>query len=75
MGYSIEWREVNSRKFGKNRFPVRILFETQDDLLRFTGKQREFTYSHRCRDSAPGGISGTGKMDSDECTSIDRSSP
>jgi hypothetical protein len=41
-GYSIEWREVNSRKFGKNKFPVRILFETQDDLLRFAGRQREF---------------------------------
>jgi len=43
IGYTVEWREVNSRTFGRNRFPARILFETPDDLLRFTGKQREFS--------------------------------
>ncbi len=42
FGYSVEWQAVNSRKFGKNSFPARILFESPDDLLRFTGKQREF---------------------------------
>ncbi len=41
FGYTVHWREVNSRKFGRNRFPARILFETADDFLRFTGKQRE----------------------------------
>lgn len=41
-GYNVEWREVNSRKFGRNLFPERITFETQDDLLRFVNKQREF---------------------------------
>ncbi len=43
FGYTVQWQEVNSRKFGRNRFPTRILFETPDDLLRFTGKQREFS--------------------------------
>lgn len=41
-GYNVEWREINSRKFGRNMFPGRITFETQEDLLRFIGKQREF---------------------------------
>jgi len=42
FGYSIEWREINSRKFGRNQFPARVFFETQEDLLRFVGRQREF---------------------------------
>lgn len=42
FGYTVEWQEINSRKFGRNRFPVRILFETAEDFLRFIGKQREF---------------------------------
>lgn len=42
-GYTIEWREVNSRTLGRNLFPQRITFETSDDLLRLIGKQREFT--------------------------------
>lgn len=42
VGYTVEWREINSRKFGRNQFPVRILFETAEDFLRFIGKQREF---------------------------------
>lgn len=42
FGYTVEWREVNSRKFGRNRFPARILFETPNDLLRFIGKHHEF---------------------------------
>jgi len=41
-GYTVVWREVNSRKMGRNRFPERILFETQADYLRFVGKQQEF---------------------------------
>ena len=42
FGYSIMWREKRSRAFGRNSFPERIFFETQDDLLRFIGKQSEF---------------------------------
>jgi hypothetical protein len=33
---------VNSRTFGRNQFPARILFETSDDLLRFLGRKQEF---------------------------------
>ncbi|MBA3314345.1 MAG: hypothetical protein H0T47_13795 [Planctomycetaceae bacterium] len=42
VGYSIDWREVNSRRFGRNRFPDRLFFESREDLLRFIGKQQEF---------------------------------
>jgi len=42
-GYSIGWKEVNSRKHGRNQFPVRIVFETEDDFLQYIGKQREFS--------------------------------
>jgi hypothetical protein len=42
FGYSVEWREINSHKFGRNQFPARIFFETREDFLRFIGKQREF---------------------------------
>lgn len=41
-GYSVQWREVNSRKYGRNRFPDEIFFETMDDLLRFIKKTSEF---------------------------------
>ena len=41
-GYTVEWREVNSRAFGRNWFPQRITFETREDLLRLIGKQHEF---------------------------------
>lgn len=56
-GYNVEWREVNSRKFGRNLFPERITFETQEDLLRFVNKQREFalfaTAASRVRSEFP----------------------
>ena len=42
FGYKVEWREINSRTFGRNLFPDRILFESREDLLRLIGKQREF---------------------------------
>lgn len=42
FGYSIEWREKRSRAFGRNPFPNRFFFETQDDFLRIIGKQSEF---------------------------------
>lgn len=41
-GYTVEWRDVNSRMLGRNWFPQRIIFETRDDLLRLIGRQREF---------------------------------
>lgn len=41
-GYTVEWRQINSRRYGRNQFPDRITFETQDDYLRFIGKRREF---------------------------------
>jgi hypothetical protein len=42
FGYTVEWREIRSRRFGQNLFPERILFETRGDLLRLIGRQREF---------------------------------
>jgi len=42
FGYSIEWQEINSRKFGRNEFPASIFFETQEDYLRFLGRQQAF---------------------------------
>jgi len=42
FGYSIEWREKRSRAFGRNLFPERLFFETQEDFLRFIGKRSEF---------------------------------
>jgi hypothetical protein len=41
-GYTVQWKEINSRKHGRNLFPNRILFETQDDFLRYIGKLSEF---------------------------------
>lgn len=41
-GYTIEWREINSRRYGRNHFPHRIVFDTRDDYLRYIGRQREF---------------------------------
>jgi hypothetical protein len=41
-GYSVRWEEVNSRSLGRNQFPSQILFETQDDFVRFIGKRDEF---------------------------------
>lgn len=41
-GYMVEWEQVNSRRFGRNPFPRRIMFETAGDLLRLIEKQREF---------------------------------
>jgi hypothetical protein len=41
-GYMVEWTEINSRKYGRNLFPERIVFETQGDFLQYLGKEREF---------------------------------
>jgi hypothetical protein len=42
-GYSVEWREIRSRKLGRNLFPQQIVFSCRDDLLRLIGKCREFS--------------------------------
>lgn len=42
FGYSIEWRERKSRDFGRNPFPERFYFETQEDFLRFIDRRSEF---------------------------------
>lgn len=42
FGYSVEWREINSRRFGRNHFPARIVIETPDDLLRLIGRTQDF---------------------------------
>ncbi len=42
-GYTIEWTERNSRRHGRNRFPDRIVFESESDFLRLIGKQQEFS--------------------------------
>lgn len=43
FGYTVEWKEINSRLHGRNQFPYRIVFETQGDFLRLIGRQREFS--------------------------------
>jgi hypothetical protein len=41
-GYTVEWTEINSRTYGRNLFPARLVFDTQDDFLRYVGKRDEF---------------------------------
>lgn len=41
-GYTVFWNEVKNRKIGRNEFPRKILFETREDYLKFTGKEKEF---------------------------------
>lgn len=57
FGYSVEWEERRSRQLGKNLFPKRIVFETQEDFLRFIGRQSEFKIFaeavHRLRTEFP----------------------
>ena len=42
FGYSVEWRQKRSRAFGRNPFPERIFFESQNDFLRLISKLPEF---------------------------------
>lgn len=42
FGYTVEWREISSRRFGRNLFPSRIVIETQEDFLRLTGRAQDF---------------------------------
>ena len=41
-GYSVQWENRRSRRYGEQNFPVAIEFETRDDLLRLIGKASEF---------------------------------
>jgi hypothetical protein len=43
FGYTLEFSVVNHRRLGEQHFPARIIFDTLPDLLRFIGKQRDFT--------------------------------
>lgn len=42
FGYTVEWRSINSRQYGRNPFPLRIVFSTREDLLQLVRKEREF---------------------------------
>jgi hypothetical protein len=41
FGYSITWEERNSRRFGLQKIPGELSFETHDDYVRFIGKVTE----------------------------------
>lgn len=41
-GYSVEYKEINHQQLGKQSFPSRIYFISEDEFLKFIGKQREF---------------------------------
>ena len=41
-GYRIEWREIRSRGFGRNRFPDRLVFDTCEDLMKYIGREEAF---------------------------------
>ena len=41
-GYRVEWKLVNSTRFGKNEFPERIFVDTCEDYLFLTEKKKEF---------------------------------
>ncbi|MBA2116096.1 Wadjet anti-phage system protein JetD domain-containing protein [Bremerella alba] len=41
-GYTVHWKERNSRQHGKNLFPERIEIESEEDFLQLIGKQKEF---------------------------------
>lgn len=40
-GYTIQYEKINTRKHGIQNLPMEISFETEQDYLRFIGKQRE----------------------------------
>lgn len=42
MGPLVQYKLVNTRKFGNQSFPDRVIFESQEDLLEYLGKTREF---------------------------------
>ncbi len=48
-GYSVKWEKRNSRKFGENDFfPIAITIDSRFDLLKLTGKLKEFKRLECC---------------------------
>ena len=41
-GYRVEWRSVNSTRFGKSEFPERVFIDTSEDYFFLTEKKKEF---------------------------------
>ena len=41
LGYRIEWIETNTRRWGRQKFPERVWFETEAEFLRALGKAVE----------------------------------
>ena len=41
LGYQIEWTDVNTRRWGRQRFPERVWFATETEFLRAIHKQAE----------------------------------
>jgi hypothetical protein len=41
LGYRIDWTEINTRQWGRQRLPERVWFETEADYLRVIGKADE----------------------------------
>lgn len=41
LGYEIEWEEINTRRWGRQRLPVRVWFQHEGDFLRMIGKSDE----------------------------------
>lgn len=42
-GYTLEWEEKNYQKIGKNKFVKRILFESDQDFLKYIGKEKDYS--------------------------------
>lgn len=41
-GYRIEWREIRTRRLGRNQFPDRIVFDTCEELMRYIDREEAF---------------------------------
>ena len=41
LGYRIDWTEINTRQWGRQRMPERVWFESETDYLRVIGKTEE----------------------------------
>lgn len=41
LGYEIDWEEINTRRWGRQRLPVRVWFQHEADYLRMIGKTSE----------------------------------
>ena len=56
-GYRVEWKLVNSPRFGRNEFPERIFIDTCEDYLFLVEKRNEFCHLEmvvaKIRDSFP----------------------